>query len=157
MSAFVAIVMGSPADLPHAEAIAAAVTGYGLEVQMRIGSAHRTPEHVLKILRDFDADERPKVFITVAGRSNALSGFSDPQVLAPVIACPPPGDIEDLWSSLSMPPGVASAVVREPANAALFAAKVLAPHDGKVAAAVQAAQQRQRDRVFTADEELTRR
>lgn len=157
MSAFVAIVMGSPADLPHAEAIAAATSSYGIEVQMRIGSAHRTPEHVLKLLRDLDADPRPKVFITVAGRSNALSGFTDPQVLAPVIACPPPGDTEDLWSSLSMPPGVASAVVREPVNAAMFAAKVLAPHDEKIAAAVQAAQQRQRDRVYAADEELLHR
>jgi phosphoribosylaminoimidazole carboxylase PurE protein len=133
------------------------VSSYGIEVQMRVGSAHRTPEHVLKLLKDFDADERPKVFITVAGRSNALSGFTDPQVQAPVIACPPPGPVEDLWSSISMPPGVATAVVREPVNAALFAAKILAPHDEKVATAVQAAQERQRERVYAADTELLQR
>jgi len=54
-----------------------------------VASAHKTPEHVLAILRKYEADLRPKVYITVAGRSNALSGFTDGAVSAPVIACPP--------------------------------------------------------------------
>ena len=51
--------------------------GFGIETVTRIGSAHKTAEHVLAILREYEADARPKVYITVAGRSNALSGFVD--------------------------------------------------------------------------------
>jgi phosphoribosylaminoimidazole carboxylase PurE protein len=148
------IVMGSPADRDHARAIADALRGFHVGVVQRVGSAHRTPEHVLALLRDHDADPRPKVFITVAGRSNALSGFTDPQVSAPVIACPPPGPEVDAWSSLRMPPGVGCAVVLEAVNAALFAAKVLSAHDPQVARAVAAFQAAQRDRVTTADDAL---
>jgi 5-(carboxyamino)imidazole ribonucleotide mutase len=153
-SPLLVVLMGSPADKEHVRAIVTAAERFGLAVEVRVGSAHRTPEHVLTVLRGYEADPRPKVYITVAGRSNALSGFADPQVSAPVIACPPPGDVVDLWSSLRMPPGVACAVVLEPVNAALFAAKVLAPHDPNVAAAVAAEQERQRERVISADQEL---
>ena len=152
--ALLVILMGSPGDREHGRAIATAAERLGLDVETRIGSAHRTPEHVLGLLRAYDADPRPKVFITVAGRSNALSGFTDPQVSAPVIACPPPGDEVDIWSSLRMPPGVAPAVVLEPVNAALLAAKILSHADPLIAAAVAAEQQRHRERVISADAEL---
>ena len=79
-------------------------------------------------MNDYEADPRPKVYITVAGRSNALSGFVDGAVSAPVIACPPPSEAfggADIFSSLRMPSGIAPAVVLEPANAALLAAKIL--------------------------------
>lgn len=145
------LLMGSPADADHAKAIEYALHGFGIETQFRIASAHRTPEHALKVLRDAEATGRPRVYITIAGRSNALSGFSDPQVAAPVIACPPPGPEVDLWSSLRMPPGVAPAVVLEPANAALFAAKILGQHDPEVAKAVADFQAKQRQRVLDAD------
>ncbi len=154
MKPLLVILMGSPADREHARAIATAAERFGLSVEARVGSAHRTPEHVLGLLQGYEADPRPKVYVTVAGRSNALSGFTDPQVSSPVIACPPPGEANDIWSSLRMPPGVACAVVAEPVNAALFAAKVLSAHDPAVAAAVAAEQQLQRDRVMQADAEL---
>ena len=150
------ILMGSPGDREHGRAIATAAERLGLAVEMRIGSAHRTPEHVLSMLKAYEADPRPKVFVTVAGRSNALSGFTDPQVSAPVIACPPPGDETDVWSSLHMPPGVAPAVVLEPVNAALFAAKILGTSDPAVAGAVRTEQHRNRERVIAADEESHR-
>ena len=150
----VVILMGSPADLDHARAIQAAAVKLSLDVEVRIGSAHRTPGHVLTLLSHYENDPRPKVYITVAGRSNALSGFTDPQVTAPVIACPPPGEEVDLWSSLRMPPGVAPAVVLEPVNAALFAAKILSIVDPAVAAAVASEQNRQRERVTAADADL---
>ena len=80
------------------------------------------------MLAAYEQDPRPKVYITVAGRSNALSGFTDGAVSAPVIACPPPSEAfggADIYSSLRMPSGIAPAVVLEPANAALLAAKIL--------------------------------
>ncbi len=85
----IVILMGSKTDLGHCQKIADACMSYGIEVTMRIGSAHKTPEHILKFLKKYEADPRPKVYITVAGRSNALSGFTDGAVSAPVIACPP--------------------------------------------------------------------
>ncbi len=108
----VVILMGSKSDLEHCQKIADGCKGYGIETVLRIGSAHKTAEHVLAILREYEADARPKVYITVAGRSNALSGFTDGVVSAPVIACPPVSDAfggADVFSSLRMPSGIAPA------------------------------------------------
>jgi 5-(carboxyamino)imidazole ribonucleotide mutase/phosphoribosylaminoimidazole-succinocarboxamide synthase len=153
----VVILMGSKADLPHCQKIADAARSFGLTVAMRIGSAHKTADHTLAILRQFEADPRPKVYITVAGRSNALSGFTDGAVAAPVIACPPASEAfggADVYSSLRMPGGVAPAVVLEPANAALLAAKILALGSPQVLAAVRAFQQRQAEKIVSDDTEL---
>ena len=112
MAGFVVILMGSKADMEHARSIADALDKLGVEAVMRIGSAHKTPEHVLAMLQHYEADTRPKVYITIAGRSNALSAFVDGQVSAPVIACPPYSDKfagGDLLSSLRAPSGVAPA------------------------------------------------
>jgi phosphoribosylaminoimidazole carboxylase PurE protein len=154
MKPLLVILMGSPADTEHCHAIAKASRALNVETELRVGSAHRTPEHVLGLIREYEANGRPKVYITVAGRSNALSGFTDPQVSAPVIACPPPGSEIDIWSSVRMPPGVACAYVAEPVNAAMFAAKILAPHDSAIAEAINTEQARQRTRVTQADAEI---
>src|SRR5512135_1024899 len=116
----VIILMGSKADQEHCSKIADTARGFNLEVVTRIGSAHKTPDHVTQLLREYEADPRPKVYITVAGRSNALSGFVDGAVSAPVLACPPASEAfggMDIFSSLRMPSGIAPAVVLEPANA----------------------------------------
>ena len=157
MSTFVAILMGSQSDMPHAQAIADVLDQLGIAVKMRIGSAHKTPAHVLDILTAWEADPRPKVIITIAGRSNALSGFVDAQVSAPVIACPPLSDAfggADVYSSLRMPSSVAPAVVLEPANAALLAGKILGLTDPTIKTRVQAFQQQAIDSVLSADAAL---
>jgi phosphoribosylaminoimidazole carboxylase PurE protein len=153
-SPLVVILMGSKADLAHCQKIAEAARSFGLETALRIGSAHKTAGHTLAILQHFEADPRPKVYITVAGRSNALSGFTDGAVSAPVIACPPPSEAyggADVYSSLRMPGGIAPAVVLEPANAALLAAKILALGSPAVLAAVQDFQRRQADMIVQDD------
>ncbi len=106
----------------------------------------RLPGMSCNLLETLRADPRPKVYITVAGRSNALSGFTDGAVIAPVIACPPPSEAfggADIYSSLRMPSGIAPAVVLEPANAALLAAKILGLVDPEVTARVAAFQKEQ--------------
>jgi len=151
----VIILMGSKADEAHCAKIAEVARGFGLDVLTRIGSAHKTPEHALTILRMTEADPRPKVYITVAGRSNALSGFTDGSVSAPVIACPPISDAfggADIYSSLRMPAGIAPAVVLEPANAALLAAKILGQCDADVKAKVIEFQQRQASKILDDDQ-----
>ena len=120
--AIVPIIMGSRADLEHGEAIAAALSAFGIDAEIRVASAHKSPVYLLDMLRDYEADGRRKVYVTVAGRSNALSALIDAQVAAPVIACPPYSDRyggADIFSSLRMPSGVAPAVVVAPAGAAL--------------------------------------
>jgi 5-(carboxyamino)imidazole ribonucleotide mutase len=153
----VVILMGSKADLEHCQKIAEACKGYNIDSVLRIGSAHKTPEHVSSLLREYESDPRPKVYITVAGRSNALSGFTDGLVSAPVIACPLPSDAfggADVYSSLRMPSGIAPAVVLEPANAALLAAKILGLVDSDVRAAVTGFQKRAAEKIFQDDQAL---
>jgi len=153
----VVILMGSKADLEHSRKIAEAAQSFKIETVLRIGSAHKTAEHTLRILKSFEEDPRPKVYITVAGRSNALSGFTDGAVKAPVIACPPPSEAyggADLFSSIRMPSGIAPAVVLEPVNAALLAAKILALCDPEILSAVQEYQNRQAEKIYQDDAEL---
>jgi phosphoribosylaminoimidazole carboxylase PurE protein len=128
MTALVPIIMGSKSDLDHARKIADALTGYGIDYEMRVASAHKAPAYLLQLLSAYEGNRRPKVYITIAGRSNALSALVDTQVAAPVLACPPMSDSfggADIFSSLRMPSGVAPAVILDPAGAALIAAKIL--------------------------------
>src|SRR5512138_1383448 len=150
----VVILMGSKADLEHCAKISNACKGFGLETVLRIGSAHKTAEHTLAILREYEADPRPKVYITVAGRSNALSGFTDGAVSVPVIACPPVSESfggADVYSSLRMPSGIAPALVLELANAALLATKILAFCDTSVREKVMEFQMKQAGKVVDDD------
>jgi 5-(carboxyamino)imidazole ribonucleotide mutase len=153
----VVILMGSKADVAHCAKIAEAARGFGLDVITRIGSAHKTPEHVLNLLREYEADPRPKVYITVAGRSNALSGFTDGAVSAPVIACPPSSEVfggADVFSSLRMPSGIAPAVVLDPGNAALLAAKILGLGDAVVREKVLEFRRKQAVKILSDDETM---
>jgi len=153
----IVILMGSKADLAHAQAIAKAAEAFGIETRLHIGSAHKTPRHVLQILEGYESDPRPKVYITIAGRSNALSGFTDAAVSAPVIACPPPSEAfggADVFSSLRMPSGVAAAVVLDPANAALLAAKILALAEPALKQKIHQFQQGQAEKILQDEAEL---
>lgn len=145
MKPLVVILMGSKTDLEHCTKISEACKQFGLKTVLHIASAHKTAGHALAILQKHEADLRPKVYITVAGRSNALSGFTDGMVSAPVIACPPVSESfggADIFSSLRMPSGIAPAVVLEPVNAALLAAKILGLVDAEVQEQVRASQKR---------------
>ncbi|HEX6506956.1 MAG TPA: AIR carboxylase family protein [Chloroflexota bacterium] len=147
------VVLGSPADMPWAERIAQALSRFGILGEICVASAHKTPEYLLELIREWEARPAPRVYITVAGRSNALSGFVDAQVTAPVIACPPTSDAFgglDILSSLRMPRGVAPMVVLEPENAALAAAKMLALSDAELRETVARSQAEERQRVIGA-------
>ena len=153
----VVILSGSPRDSAWVDQIASVLDRLAVPVVRRVGSAHRVPEHVLGLLRQHDSDPEPTVFITVAGMSDALSGLTDANVVAPVIACPPRSDAFaglDVLSSLRTPPGVAPIVALEPANAALAAAKILALHDSDLRQRISAYQAEMANRVLEADAEL---
>ena len=150
----VPIIMGSKSDLKHGQEIAAELAKFGIASEIRVASAHQVPAYVLDLLAAYEADPQPKVYITMAGRSNALSGLVDGSVLAPVIACPPPSERfggADIFSSLRMPSGIAPAVVLEPSGAALLAAKILALAEPALREKVGQAQQAARQTIMDDD------
>jgi phosphoribosylaminoimidazole carboxylase PurE protein len=145
------VILGSPADRDWGERISQAAERFGLSTETHIASAHKTPSWLLDMLKIWEGRE-PHVYITVAGRSNALSGFVDAQVTAPVIACPPPSEAFaglDILSSLRMPRGVAPLVVLEPENAALAAAKMLGLLFPEIQTRVAESQTAERERVLS--------
>ena len=153
----VIILMGSKSDLAHCQKIVDTCQQFGIQTVMRIASAHKTAGRLLEILASYEADPRPKIYITVAGRSNALSGMADASVSAPVIACPPSSSSfggADIYSSLRMPSGVAPMVILEPANAALAAAKIFGQSNPEVLKKVKEHQENHRQRLYTDDLEL---
>ncbi len=150
----VPIIMGSKADLAHGQGIADALAELGIQTEIRVASAHKAARYLLDLLAAYEADPQAKVYVTIAGRSNALSGMVDANVTAPVIACPPYADRfggADLYSSLRMPSGVAPAVVLEPSGAALLAAKILALADPVLRARIAAAQAATTQQIISDD------
>lgn len=124
--------MGSESDRPHAEKIIAKIKEYSSEqtphIESHTASAHKNPERVLEILRGQDRDSAT-LFITIAGRSNALSGFCAANTSFPVLACPPFSDKVDMMininSTLQMPSLTPVLTVIDPGNAALAAVRIL--------------------------------
>jgi 5-(carboxyamino)imidazole ribonucleotide mutase len=131
----VIILLGSKSDREHRAAIARGLDRYGVRHETRIASAHRVTRYLLEMLEQYERESQPRIYITVAGRSNALSGVVDANSRHPVIACPPYGEKfggMDILSTLRMPGGVAPLLVLEPEAAALAAAKILAMSDAAI-------------------------
>ena len=151
----VVILMGSERDLELCREIARHVEAFGLEYEFRVASAHKTPEKVLGILREFE--QQKIVYVTVAGRSNALSAFVDANTAKPVIACPPYSEKfggADIYSSLRVPSGVASLLTIEPEGAALAAAKIFAAEDRALEKKVRDYQNAKKREIEKADESV---
>jgi 5-(carboxyamino)imidazole ribonucleotide mutase len=155
MKGKVIVIMGSERDMEFCREIGKVLKAFGLNFLFRVGSAHKTPEKVLKTLKEYE--EERIVYITVAGRSNALSAFVDANTTKPVIACPPYSEEfsgADIYSSLRVPSGVASLVTLEPEGAAIAAAKILAVEDQQLEKRVKAYQLAKKREVEDADEKV---
>lgn len=149
------IIMGSKSDLDYCRKIAENLSEFGINSILRVASAHKTPQKVLEIIKEYEEDD--VVFVTVAGRSNALSGFVDANTIKPVIASPPYSNRfagMDILSSIRMPSGVAPLLVMEAENTALAVAKIAALTDEKVRERVKNYQDRKKGEIYKADEEL---
>ena len=124
------IVMGSERDVEFCREVAKYLKILGVNYEFRVASAHKTPEKVLAVLKEFEKEHA--VYVTVAGRSNALSAFIDANTSKPVIACPPYSEKyggTDVFSSLRVPSGIGSVVTIEPEGAAIIVAKIFALND----------------------------
>jgi 5-(carboxyamino)imidazole ribonucleotide mutase len=149
------ILMGSERDLEFSREIARNAKALNLEYEFRVASAHKTPDKVLEILKRFDKEK--VVFITVAGRSNALSAFVDANSTKPVIACPPYSEKfsgVDIYSSLRVPSGVGSVLTIEPEGAAIAAAKIFAIEDNELTKKVREYQLSKKGEIEKADESI---
>jgi 5-(carboxyamino)imidazole ribonucleotide mutase len=156
MPAQVIIIMGSKSDLAHAQAAAKTLKALEISCQMRVCSAHKATQRLLQILQEYE-QTGPLVYITIAGRSNALSAVVDANTRYPVIACPPYSDRfggMDILSSLRLPSGIASPTILEPEGAALLAAKILALSDPQLAQRLHDYKQRLTAELVQADQEV---
>jgi 5-(carboxyamino)imidazole ribonucleotide mutase len=149
------ILMGSQRDLEFCREIARYLKTLELDYVFRVASAHKTPEKVLEILKEYERDK--VVFITVAGRSNALSAFVDANTVKPVIACPPYSEKfggADIYSSLRVPNGVGLVVTIEPEGAAIATAKIFGVEDQELAKRVREYQLVKKREIEKADDSV---
>ena len=118
----VVIIMGSTSDEPHAKKITDKLDEFGISWEQHAASAHKEPLKVLEIL-NANKDKENIVYITIAGRSNALSGFVAANSEFPTLGCPPFSDKADMLvnihSTLQMPSNTPVMTVVDPGNCAL--------------------------------------
>lgn len=155
MKGKVIVLMGSERDLDFCRKIAKYLELLGVDYEFRVASAHKTPEQALQIIMDFEKEKI--VYITVAGRSNALSAFVDANTSNPVIACPPISEKfggADIFSSLRVPSGIGSVVTIEPEGAAIAAAKIFALEDETIRKLVKEHQSAKKKILSKANEKI---
>jgi 5-(carboxyamino)imidazole ribonucleotide mutase len=122
----VLVILGSKSDLEIGQKAVATLKKFGVEANMVVASAHRTPDRVRRMVETSDAD----VFIAVAGLSAALPGAIASITVKPVIGVPVSGkvNLDSILSIVQMPPGipVAAVGIDRGENAALLAVEMLA-------------------------------
>ena len=121
------IIMGSISDDQHAKKITDKLDEYGISWEQHAASAHKEPLKVLEILNS-NKDNNNIIYITIAGRSNALSGFVAANSEFPTLGCPPFSDKADMLvnihSTLQMPSNTPVLTVVDPGNCALAVKRI---------------------------------
>ena len=149
------IIMGSGKDLELCREISKTLKTLGVEYEFRVASAHKTPQGVLEVLKEFESQN--VIYVTVAGRSNALSAFIDANTAKPVIACPPYSDKfggADIYSTLRVPSGIGILTTIEPESAAIAAAKIFAQQDAILEKRIKEFQAEKRKEIEQANETI---
>ena len=136
-SPLVGIIGGSRSDFPVLERAAAVLADLGIPHELRVVSAHRTPDWLFRY-----AETAPgrgiRVIIAGAGGAAHLPGMVASKTLLPVIGVPIPtqhlGGLDSLLSIVQMPRGipVATVAIGNAENAALLAAQILALGDDAI-------------------------
>lgn len=137
----VAVLMGSDSDLPVMKLAAEQLKSLGIESEVRVLSAHRSPEATAEFAREA-ANRGFGAIICGAGAAAHLAGAVAAQTSLPVIGVPLVsghlGGLDALLATVQMPPGVpvATVAVGESGakNAAVLAAQILATADKELAA-----------------------
>ncbi len=142
---FVAVLMGSDSDLPVMQSTMDVLDKFGIRKEIKITSAHRTPERTHEYVKDAEA-RGCKVFIAAAGLAAHLAGTVAGLTTTPVIGVPmeagPLKGMDALLSTVQMPGGIPVACVAigktGAKNAGYLAAQVLAVSDPELAKLIQA-------------------
>jgi len=108
----VSILLGSKSDMPIAEKCTKVLDKFGVNYQLRVASAHRSPKFVEEIIHKAEEDGC-NVFIAMAGLAAALPGAVAALTTKPVIGVPCGGRVpfDSLLSIVQLPPGVPAATV----------------------------------------------
>lgn len=152
----VGILMGSESDLPTMKAAAEALTALGVTNELRVLSAHRTPEEAVGYAAGAEA-RGTKVLIAGAGLAAHLAGALVAHTTLPVIGVPLAGGtlggLDALLATVQMPSGlpVATVAIGGAQNAGLLAAAILALSDAELAGKLKARRKEMRDKVLAAD------
>lgn len=152
----VAMVMGSENDLTVMEKGARLLQKLGVGVEVRVISAHRTPD-VAKAFAEGLEEAGIEVVIAGAGGAAHLAGVLAAHTTRPVIGVPIasmfPDGMDALLSTVQMPPGipVATVGVGNSKNAALLAAEMLALADADLAGKLKALRTEQAEQVRQKD------
>ena len=126
------IIMGSKSDTAVAEKAEKILKDFSVNYEIKVASAHRTPDVLKELVEKSDAD----VFIGIAGLAAALPGSIAAHTIKPVIGVPVSGkvNLDAILSIIQMPPGIPVAAVGldRGDNAALLAISILAVKDKKL-------------------------
>nr|VFK42126.1 MAG: 5-(carboxyamino)imidazole ribonucleotide mutase [Candidatus Kentron sp. SD]VFK47878.1 MAG: 5-(carboxyamino)imidazole ribonucleotide mutase [Candidatus Kentron sp. SD]VFK79734.1 MAG: 5-(carboxyamino)imidazole ribonucleotide mutase [Candidatus Kentron sp. SD] len=158
---FVAILMGSDSDLPTLEATKDVLARLGVPFELKITSAHRTPQATHDYVRDADA-RGCAVFIAAAGLAAHLAGAVAGLTCRPVIGIPidtgPLRGMDALLSTVQMPGGIPVATVAigktGAKNAAYLAAQILALSDPDLAERLSEERRANAEAISSRDAEL---
>jgi 5-(carboxyamino)imidazole ribonucleotide mutase len=158
----VAIVMGSASDVPVMEGAVEVLRDFDVPFEVRVLSAHRTPDDALEFARQAATKGR-RVLIAGAGGAAHLAGVLAAVTPLPVIGVPIAvgelGGLDSLLAMVQMPKGVpvATVAVNGAGNAALLAIRILALADERLARALAQHRDDMAARVRAADEEIRTR
>jgi phosphoribosylaminoimidazole carboxylase PurE protein len=160
----VGILMGSDSDLPVMAGVAAVLEEYGIAYDIRVLSAHRTPDQAVEFART--ALERGiQVIVCGAGGAAHLAGVIAAHALVPVIGVPlassPLAGFDSLLSTVQMPPGIPVATVgvgpMGAANAGHLAVTIMALGSPELAAKLKARREKMAADVLKKNPDLPAR
>ena len=155
----VAIVMGSDSDLKVVEKAITTLKDYGVQTEVHVYSAHRTPVEA----KEFTASARDNgigVIIACAGKAAHLAGAIAANTTLPVIAIPIKASalegMDALLSTVQMPAGipVATVAIDGAENAALLAIQILGVEDKELAEKLQKARDNKKASILAKDKEI---
>ncbi len=160
-TAFVAVLMGSDSDWPVMEAAVSVLDELGIAREVKITSAHRTPDATHAYVKDAEA-RGCKVFIAAAGMAAHLAGVVAAYTHRPVLGVPMESaalrGLDALLSTVQMPGGVPVATLAigkaGAKNAAYLAGQILAVADDQVAQRLLEQRQAMRTEVEAKDKKL---
>lgn len=158
----IAIIMGSDSDLPVVEKAAITLKEYGVPFEMRVMSAHRTPDAV----REFVGSAREQGYgaiIAAAGKAAHLAGAVAANTTLPVIGIPVKSSTLDgldaLLATVQMPSGmpVATVAIDGAQNAALLAIQILSVTEPELAQKLADSRAAAAAKIAAKDEEINKK